>query len=92
VGCSCNCGALTHSKTMLKEETNKENWLLGIDEPVEFETQLVEVQDFMKIAAHFRGFHRVCVNSITNNRKMSTCHGLDLETIRFRPIMSKILL
>jgi hypothetical protein len=37
----------------------EENRQLVTGEPVEFEKQLVEVQDCMKITDHFRGIYRV---------------------------------
>ena len=81
MGYSGDRGAFTRPKIMLEEEMNKENWLLGKDEPIEFEKQPVEVNAFMKITAHCRGLRRVYLNLLTNNQKMSTCNRLDLKTI-----------
>ena len=36
-----------------------ENWRLVADEPVEFEKQPVEVQDFGKFTNHFRGIYGI---------------------------------
>ena len=41
-----------------------ENRLLVADEPVEIETQPVEVQDFKKITDHFRGLYGIYRKSI----------------------------
>ena len=38
---------------------NGENQPLVPDEPVEFETQPIEVQDFKIITNHFRGVYRI---------------------------------
>jgi len=53
---------------------NGENWLLVTDEPV-------EVQDFRKITNFFGGIYRTFHNLIKENRKMSTCNRLVLETL-----------
>ena len=45
-----------------------ENRQLVTYEPAEFEKQLVEVQHCKKITEHFRGIHRICPNSIKENR------------------------
>ena len=50
-----------------------ENRQLFTKEPVEFEKQPVEVQDCMKLTDHFRGIYRIYLNSIKENRRMSTC-------------------
>ena len=42
------------------------------DEPVEFEKRPVEGQDFRRITYHSRGIYGRCLNSIQENRKMST--------------------
>ena len=61
---------------------NGENWLLVIDEPVEFEKLLVEVQDFRKIYVCLRGMYEIYLKFIKKNRKIITCNRLDLETLR----------
>ena len=58
-----------------------ENRQLVTDEPVEFEKLLVEVQDCKKITHHFRGIYRTCPNLIKENRRMSKCNWLDLQTL-----------
>ena len=68
-----------------------ENRRLVTDEPVEFEKQPVEAQDYRKIDDHFRGSYRIYPNLIKENRRMSTCNRLDLQTLGFQPIMSKNL-
>jgi hypothetical protein len=62
----------------------RENRQLVTDEPV-------EVQDCMKITAHFRGIYRIRPNLSQDNRRMSTCNRLDLQTIGSQPIMPKNL-
>ena len=69
----------------------RENRQLVTDEPVEFEKQPVEGQDCRKITDHFRGICRMYHNSIKENRKMSTCNRLDLETLGYRLVMPKTL-
>ena len=39
------------------------------DEPVEFEKQPVEVQDYRKNTGHFRGLHGIHPKSIKENRR-----------------------
>jgi hypothetical protein len=46
------------------EQMIGENRQLVTDEPVEFEKQLVEVQDSRKITNHFRGIFRIYPNLI----------------------------
>jgi hypothetical protein len=62
-----------------------ENRQLVTDEPV-------EVQDCRKITDRFRGIHRIYLNLEKENRRMSTCNRLDLQTLGSRPIMLKNLL
>ena len=70
----------------------RENRQLVTDEPVEFEKQPVEVQDCMKITRHFRGIYRIYhPNLIKDNRRMSTCNQLDLQTLGSPMIMPKNL-
>ena len=62
-----------------------ENRQLVTDEPV-------EVQDYMKITDRFRGiYRRIYPNLIKENRRMSTCNRLDLQTLESQPIMPKNL-
>ena len=69
-----------------------ENRQLVTDEPVEFEKQLVEVQDCKRITDHFRGIYRKYPTFIKENWRMSTCSRLDLQTLGSQPIiMSKNL-
>ena len=49
------------------------------------------VQDFMRIAKHFRRIYGTYFKSIKKNRKITTCNRLDLETLGTRPIMPKDL-
>ena len=46
---------------------NGENRLLVTDEPVEFEKQPVEVQDFRKITDHLRGIYTIYLKLIKKN-------------------------
>ena len=64
----------------------KENWMLVTSEMVEFEKEPVETQDYMKITDHFRGINKIYPNLIKENRKMSTCNRLDLQTLGCQPI------
>jgi hypothetical protein len=58
---------------------NMENQPFVTDEPVEFEKQPVEVQDFRRITDHFRGIGRIYFKPKT--KKISTCDRLDLGTL-----------
>ena len=69
-----------------------ENRQLDTDEPVEFEKKPVEVhQDCRKITDHFRGIYRIYPNLIKENRRMSTCNRLDLQTLGSQLVMPKNL-
>jgi hypothetical protein len=69
-----------------------ENRQLVTNELVEFENESVEVQDCRKITDYYRGLYRVYPKLIKENRRMSTCNWLDLQTLGSQPIMSKNLL
>ena len=45
----------------------------------------------MKIADRFRGIYELYPNLIKENRRMSTCNRLDLQTLGSQPIMPKNL-
>ncbi len=47
-----------------------ENWQLVTNEPVEFEKYPVEVEDYMKIANHFRRIYRIYPNLTKESRRM----------------------
>ena len=49
---------------------NGENWPLVTDEPVEFEKEPVEVQDFRKITHHFRRIYIIYPQINIENQKM----------------------
>ena len=51
----------------------------------------VEVQDCMKITDHLKKIYRIYPNSIKENRGISTCNRLDLETLGYRLVMPKNL-
>ena len=68
-----------------------ENRQLVTDEPVEFDEKPVEVQDGKKIAGHYRGICRICPNLMKENRRMSTCNRLDLQTLGSQPVVPKNL-
>jgi hypothetical protein len=52
----------------------------------------VEVQDCRKITDYFKGlYRRIYPNLIKENRRMSTCSRLDLQTLGSQPIMPKNL-
>jgi len=53
---------------------------------VEFEKQLVEFQNCRKITDHFRGIYIIYPSLIKENRRMSTCNRLDLQTLGSWPI------
>ena len=60
----------------------EENQQLVADKPVEFEEKPVEVQDCRKITHHFREIYTICPNLMKENRGMSTCNRLDLQTLK----------
>ena len=49
--------------------------------------ELVEVQDWRKISDHFRGIYRIYPNPIKENRRMSTCNRLHLQTLGSQLVM-----
>ena len=69
----------------------RENRQSVTDELVEFEKYPIEVQGCRKIPHHFRGIHRINPNLLKENRRMSTCNRLDLQTLGAQPIMPKNL-
>ena len=62
---------------------NWEHRPLVTDDPVEFEINLVKVEDFRKITHHFVGIYRIYLKLMKRNRKITTCTWLDLETLAF---------
>ena len=60
------------------------NRRLVTDEPV-------EVQDCRKFTDHLRGIYRIYPNLTKENRRISTCDRLDLQTLGFQPVMPKNL-
>ena len=68
-----------------------ENRQLVTDEPVELEKYPVEVQDCRKITDWFRRIYGIYPNLIKENRRMSTCNRLDLQTLGSQPVMPKNL-
>jgi hypothetical protein len=68
-----------------------ENRQLVTNEPVEFEKYPVEIQDCTKITDHFKGIYRIYSNLIKENRRMSTCNRLDLQTLGSQTILPKNL-
>jgi hypothetical protein len=68
-----------------------ENQQLVTDEPVEFGKEPVKVQDCRKITDRFRGNYEIYHNFIKENRRMSTCNQLDLQTLESRLIMPENL-
>ena len=67
----------------------RENRQLVTDESVEFEKQPVAVQDCRENTDHFRGICRIYPNLVKENRRMSTCKRLDLQTLGSQPVMQK---
>ena len=65
---------------------NKENQLLFTNEPIEFEKQPVDAQDFRKFTHHFRDIRGIHLKLIKKTRKIRSCNQLDLETLEFSPI------
>jgi hypothetical protein len=59
-------------------------WSYDREEPV-------EVQECRRITDHFRGSYRIYPKLIKENRRMSTCNRLDLETLGSQPIVPKNL-
>ena len=70
----CRLGLLPASKPMTRE-----NRQLVTDE-------VVEVEDCRKITNHFTGIYRLYPNSIKENRRMSTCNRLELQTLGSQPV------
>ena len=68
-----------------------ENQQLVPNEPVEFEEWQVEIQDCRKITDHFRGIYRMYFNLIKENRRMSICNRLDLQTLESQHVLPKNL-
>ena len=66
-----------------------ENRHLVTNKPVEFKKELVEVEDWMKITDHFRGIYRMYPNLMKENRRISTCNQLDLQTLGSQLVKSK---
>jgi hypothetical protein len=60
---------------------NGENQPLVTDKPVEFEK--LPVKDFKKITNRFRRIYEIYLKSIKDNRNITTCNRLDLETRGF---------
>ena len=57
-----------------------ENWQFVTDEPV-------EVADCRNINDQLRGMYRVYPSLIEENRRMSTCNRMDLQTLEPRPVI-----
>ena len=53
--------------------------------------EAVEVQDYRKITNHFRGTYKIYPNLIKENRRISTCNRLELQTLGFQPVKPKNL-
>ena len=68
-----------------------ENRQLVTDEPAEFAKSPVEVQDCRKITDKFRGVYGIYPNLLKENRRMSTCNRLDLQTLGSQPVIPKKL-
>ena len=68
---------------------NGENQPLVTHEPVEFEKQLIQIQDLKQISMPSRISRGIFLSPIKENRKMSTCNPLGLETPGSRPVMPK---
>ena len=64
---------------------------VSYNEPVEFEKYPVEVQGCRKITDHFRGICRIYPNLVKENRRVSTCNRLDLQTQGSQPVMPENL-
>ena len=68
-----------------------ENRQLVTIKPVEFEKEHVEVEDCQKITDHFREIYRMYPKLMKENRMMSTCDWLDLQTLGSQLVMPKNL-
>ena len=51
----------------------------------------VEIQVCRKTTDRFRGIYRIYPNSVKENRRMSTCNRLNLQTLGSQPVMPKNL-
>ena len=80
------CWRVTTQKSMIGE-----NWQLVTYEPVEIEKLPVEVHECRKIIDGFGGIYMIYPNLIKENRRMSTCTQLDLQTLGSQPVMPKNL-
>ena len=58
----------------------RESRQLVTDEPV-------DVQDCMKITNDFRGIYRIYPNLMKENRGISRCNQLNLQTLVSQPVM-----
>ena len=81
---SCGAASSPSVATYPSDTMIMENWQLVVDKPV-------EVQDCKKFTDHFKGIYRIYPNLIKENRKMSTCHRLDLQILRSQLVMPKNL-
>ena len=69
-----------------------ENRQLVTKEPVGLEKEPVKVhQDCRKFTNHLRGVYTIYPNVMKENRRMSTCNRLDLQTLGPQPVMPKNL-
>ena len=48
----------------------------------------VEPQVCRKITVHFRGIYGIYPNLVKENRRMSTCNRLDLQTLGYQPVVT----
>ena len=70
---------------------NGENQEFVTDEPDEFEKLPVDVRDFVKVTNHVRRICKIHVKLVKENRKITTCNQLNLETLGSGLIMHKNL-
>ena len=70
----------------------RENRQLVTNEPVEFEKLPGGFQDCGKITDYFRGIYSgIYPNSIKEDKRISICNRLDLQTLGSQPVMPKNL-
>ena len=77
----CRCTRITGVQP--PRAMNGENRPLLADEPVEYEKQPNEVQDFKNFADHCRRIYEIYLKLIKIYQNITTCNRLDLETLGF---------
>ena len=72
---------VSHINQREKERKKERKKHVCIDEPIEFEEEPLEVQEFKKNSYHFGRILGIHLELRKKNRKIATCNPLDLETL-----------